>query len=124
MRGNVAGLAGRRGNTPGCRFAPVLSGGVDAPQRVTDAQLDVLEVFLTAEGGVHGWYVSKATGRSGPTVYKILARMSRCGWIAGRWTREFESTGLRTRRYFWLTDQGVAAARGLLAVRRGWPAPW
>jgi hypothetical protein len=81
---------------------------------VTDALLDVLEVFLATERPeVHGWAIVLATGRAGPVVYNMLARLSGRGWLTSRW--EYP------RRYYQLTAVGHEQARALLAARRGWP---
>jgi hypothetical protein len=54
------------------------------PFRGTGAKLDVLEVLLGSDGELHGWAIMRASGRSRPTVYQILDRLSRsAGWRAG-----------------------------------------
>ena len=70
----------------------------------------------------HGYEISKLIEqRSGGTVrfyvaslYPLLYRLERRGWIQGRWV---EKGGQRRRRYYRLTRQG----RGVLASQlRGW----
>jgi len=70
----------------------------------------------------HGYEIaSEIERRSGGSVsfqpaslYPVLYRMEREGWIAGRWV---ERAGQRRRRYYRLTKQG----RGVLAAQRhGW----
>jgi len=56
--------------------------------RVTGPLLDLLEVFLQAfseDAELHGWAITKATKRSGPTVYGVLDRLEDTGWITGHW---------------------------------------
>lgn len=70
----------------------------------------------------HGYEISKLIEqRSGGAVrfyvaslYPLLYRLEKRGWIQGRW---IEKSGQRRRRYYRLTPQG----RTVLAVqRRGW----
>ena len=70
----------------------------------------------------HGYEISKLIEqRSGGAVrfyvaslYPLLYRLERRGWIEGRWV---EKSGQRRRRYYRLTRQG---RRVLAAQRRGW----
>jgi PadR family transcriptional regulator PadR len=48
------------------------------------------------------------------SLYPLLYRMERRGWISGRWV---EKAGQRRRRYYHLTKAGH---RVLAAQRRGW----
>ena len=70
----------------------------------------------------HGYEISKLIEqRSSGTVrfhvaslYPLLYRLERRGWLSGRWV---EKSGQRRRRYYRLTRQG----RGVLASQlRGW----
>ncbi|HKW90062.1 MAG TPA: PadR family transcriptional regulator [Candidatus Acidoferrales bacterium] len=70
----------------------------------------------------HGYDISKLIEqRSGGAVrfhvaslYPLLYRLERRGWLKGRWV---EKSGQRRRRYYRLTRQG----RGVLAAQlRGW----
>jgi PadR family transcriptional regulator PadR len=76
--------------------------------RLTYATLTVVNALLTDP--VHQWYgleVVKATPLPSGTVYPILARMERHGWLSS--TREQVPADARTsrppRRYYTLTDQ-------------------
>ena len=70
----------------------------------------------------HGYEISKLIEqRSGGAVrfyvaslYPLLYRLERRGWIQGRWV---ERSGQRRRRYYRLTRQG---RRVLASQRRGW----
>ena len=70
----------------------------------------------------HGYDISKLIElRSGGAVrfhvaslYPLLYRLERRGWIQGRWV---EKSGQRRRRYYRLTRQG---RRVLAAQLRGW----
>lgn len=89
--------------------------------RVTGPLLDVLEVFLQAfndDTELHGWAITKATKRSGPTVYGILDRLENAAWITGQWEDQHPESNKPRRRLYRLTPNGVITARDLLATRR------
>ncbi|HET8684025.1 MAG TPA: helix-turn-helix transcriptional regulator [Micromonosporaceae bacterium] len=88
-------------------------------ERVTQPTLDVLEALLSAEGlELHGWAITKATQRTGPTVYKILERLTVGGLVTARWESEHPEPGKPRRRFYRLTPTGAERARGLLAQHR------
>ncbi len=94
----------------------------DGPERITKPFLDVLEAFLDVGGAeLHGWALIDKTKRSGPTIYKILERMSEMGWITARWEEVTEDTGRPRRRYYRFTGDGAAKARVLVQTHR--PSP-
>jgi transcriptional regulator len=72
----------------------------------------------------HGYEISKLIEqRSGGTVrfyvaslYPLLYRLEKRGWIQGRWV---EKSGQRRRRYYRLTSEGQKV---LASQRRGWQA--
>ena len=72
----------------------------------------------------HGYEISKLIEqRSGGAVhfhvaslYPLLYRLEKRGWIQGRW---IEKSGQRRRRYYRLTPQGRTV---LASQRRGWRA--
>jgi transcriptional regulator len=72
----------------------------------------------------HGYEISKLIEqRSGGAVrfyvaslYPLLYRLEKRGWIQGRWV---EKSGHRRRRYYRLTRQG---RRVLASQRQGWQA--
>jgi PadR family transcriptional regulator PadR len=98
------------------RYARFVS---DEPVRITGPLLDVLEAFAGAGGGeLHGWAIIKATGRGGPTVYKILERLTDLGWATARWEAQAAEPNKPRRRYYTLTGVGVARAEELLDKRR------
>ena len=94
---------------------------MNGPVRVTRPLLDVLEVFLQAfeeSAQLHGWAISKATLRSGPTVYQIIDRLEDAGWVTGRWEEQQPDQNRPRRRLYQLTPTGAAQARELIASRR------
>ncbi|WP_371408905.1 PadR family transcriptional regulator [Micromonospora zamorensis] len=94
----------------------------DGPVRVTGPLLAVLDALLDADDHeLHGWAIMKATGKSGPTIYKILERLAESKWVTSRWEEDAEP-GKPRRRYYRLTPHGAASARSLIAARRPKPA--
>ena len=91
----------------------------EAPARVTAPFLDVVEILDRATGDLHGWAIIKASRRGGPTVYKILERLTEMGWVTGRWDDQPPNPNRPPRRYYRLTRDGADLARALLAERRG-----
>jgi hypothetical protein len=95
--GGCRGAAGTlsRGDVRLCRFAP------------PDKQWPVL--ILTRDSAV-GQSFQPAS------LYPVLYRLERKGWIAGRWV---ETPGLRRRRYYRLTPSG---RKQLAEQRSSWSA--
>jgi PadR family transcriptional regulator PadR len=94
---------------------------VTDPIRVTGPLLDVVEVFFHAfndDTELHGWAITKATKRSGPTVYGVLDRLENAAWITGRWEDQHPESNKPRRRLYRLTPTGVTAARDLLTAHR------
>lgn len=95
---------------------------MDGPVRITQPLLAVLEALLDAEGyELHGWAIMKTTGRSGPTIYKILERLAEAKWVTSRWEEDTEP-GKPRRRYYRLTPNGEQEAWAIIAARRPKPA--
>lgn len=90
--------------------------------RVTAATLDVLEVLRDGDDAVWGLLVVKATGRPGGSVYPILERLERSGWVESAWDDDAQRAGPR-RRLYRLTTDGAAAAARLLHRRSAAPSP-
>lgn len=72
----------------------------------------------------HGYEISKLIDQRSEgalsfrvaSLYPLLYRLEKRGWIQGRWV---EKAGQRRRRYYRLTDPG---RKILSAQRRGWEA--
>jgi len=93
-------------------------------ERVTQPTLDVLEVLLAADDfELHGWAVIRATGRAGPTVYKVLERLTEIGWVTRRWEDQPADANRPRRRFYRLTPDGLERARAVLSERRAHRAP-
>jgi PadR family transcriptional regulator, regulatory protein PadR len=78
----------------------------------------------------YGLQMIEATGLPAGTVYPIVARLERCGWIESRWEdpAEHEAEGRPRRRYYRFTGGGAESARLALAAtsrsRRTAAVPW
>ncbi|MET7881286.1 PadR family transcriptional regulator [Micromonospora profundi] len=95
----------------------------DGPVRITGPLLAVLNALLNADDNeLHGWAIMKTTGKSGPTIYKILERLDESKWVTSRWEDDAEP-GKPRRRYYRLTPHGATSARELIAARRPAPTP-
>ncbi|MFE0527150.1 PadR family transcriptional regulator [Micromonospora parva] len=95
----------------------------DGPVRITGPLLAVLNTLLDADDHeLHGWAIMKATGKGGPTVYKILERLAESKWVTSRWEDDANTEpGKPRRRYYKLTPHGATSARALIAARQPKP---
>jgi DNA-binding PadR family transcriptional regulator len=91
----------------------------DEPTRITAPFLDVLEAFLAAGGGeLYGWAIIRTSQRGGPTVYKILERLTDMGWVTARWEDQPAQPNKPRRRFYRLTGEGAGRARSVLNKHR------
>lgn len=89
---------------------------MDSIKRVTAPTVDVLETLLASSDPTWGLLVIKATGRPAGTVYPILERLERQGWIRSSWDDDVDRAGPR-RRLYEFTAEGAVAARDLVGAR-------
>ncbi|WP_253181575.1 helix-turn-helix transcriptional regulator [Curtobacterium sp. UCD-KPL2560] len=85
---------------------------------MTAPTLDVLESLLSSSEPTWGLLVIKATGRPAGTVYPILERLERQGWIRSTWDDDADRAGPR-RRLYEFTAEGAVAAKDLVDGRAG-----
>ncbi len=78
--------------------------------RVTPATIDVLTVLVSSREPTWGLLVIKSSGRPAGTVYPILERLERLGWLTSDWEADDSRPGPR-RRLYELTADGAVAAR-------------
>lgn len=81
--------------------------------RLTPATLDVLTALL-GEPGIWGLKIVGVTSRPAGSVYPILERLERAGWVESEWEDDPARSGPR-RRLYRLTADGVDAARAAVA---------
>lgn len=85
--------------------------------RVTGATIDVLDALIDGGDAVWGLRVIKTTGRPPGSVYPILERLERSGWVVSEWEDDSERSGPRRRFYRLTADGAVAAGRAVSAFR-------
>ncbi|MFD1546016.1 PadR family transcriptional regulator [Nonomuraea guangzhouensis] len=87
------------------------------PFRLTLQTLLVLRVLLDDRDEDHyGLEIAAKTGLPNGSIYPILARLERAGWVISDWENIDESAeGRRRRRYYHLTTQGALRAEEALA---------
>jgi|SRR5215471_5543814 len=81
--------------------------------RVTTAVARVLRAFLEDPGAPrYGFDLMRSTGLPSGTLYPILARLERCGWVVSRSERiDPAAAGRPPRRFYELTEHGLRAGR-------------
>ncbi|MBP2339499.1 DNA-binding PadR family transcriptional regulator [Saccharothrix coeruleofusca] len=79
--------------------------------RIGRATADVLAVLLDADRPRWGLEVIKLTGRPSGSVYPLLDRLERAGWVTSSWDDDSERRGPRRRLYRLTPDGAVEAAK-------------
>lgn len=89
--------------------------------RVTVAVAKVLSAFCAdPSADRYGLELMRATGHPSGTLYPILLRLQRAGWVQTRWEDvDPVEAGRPPRRYYRLTGDGLVSARMELAALRG-----
>jgi PadR family transcriptional regulator len=85
--------------------------------RMTNAVGKVLAALLVdPDQPRYGLDLMRATGQPSGTLYPILARLVGAGWAVAEWESAHAASedGRPARRYYRLTDCGLAAARAAL----------
>ncbi|CCH35277.1 PadR family transcriptional regulator [Actinosynnema sp. NPDC047251] len=89
-------------------------------ERIGKATVDVLEVLLDGAHPRWGLEIIKLTGRPSGSVYPLLDRLERAGWVTSSWDDDAERRGPRRRMYV-LTPDGAQEAVKVCA-RKSRPA--
>lgn len=84
--------------------------------RITPATVDVLQCLLATSTPTWGLLIIKQSGRPAGSVYPILERLERSGWVTSEWDDDAERPGPR-RRLYELTGDGASAARRAVRAR-------
>jgi DNA-binding PadR family transcriptional regulator len=84
--------------------------------RITVPVAKTLAALLSDPAGDHyGLELMKATSLPSGTLYPVLARLERVGWVESRWEDiDPVQAGRPARRYYRLTTDGAVAARAHL----------
>ena len=88
---------------------------MDPIRRMTAPTADVLRVLLDSNAPVWGLQIIKKTERLPGTVYPILERLERQGWIRSSWEGDSNRQGPRRRLYEFTADGESAASETCLA---------
>src|SRR5580765_6174090 len=90
----------------------------DTPIRMTLTTQAVLRAFLAEPTRPrYGLEVGSLTGLPSGTVHPILARLESIHWLTSDWEQIDSSVeGRPARRYYLISDEGLAAARQALAA--------
>jgi PadR family transcriptional regulator PadR len=91
-------------------------------QRVSRATVEVLMALLDADQSRWGLEIIKATRRPSGTVYPLLDRLERSGWVTSHWDEDEDRKGPR-RRLYALTRDGALEARRTCARANARPTP-
>jgi DNA-binding PadR family transcriptional regulator len=88
--------------------------------RMTTALLKVVSAFLAdVDADRYGLDLMHETGLASGTLYPMLVRLERAGWVRAEWERiDPVAEGRPARRYYRLTADGAVAARHEIAVLR------
>jgi PadR family transcriptional regulator PadR len=88
--------------------------------RMTGSTLAVLAVMASQPSHeMYGLEIAERAGVASGTVYPILLRLEREGWLTGTWEDIDESTeGRRRRRNYHLTGLGQREAARVLSERQ------
>ena len=81
--------------------------------RMTTSVLKVVAALLADPAAErYGLQLMQTTGLPSGTLYPILVRLERAGWVESRWERtDPVADGRPNRRYYQLTAEGAVAAR-------------
>lgn len=100
----------------------------------TTARAVLEQALKTPDSEWYGLQMATATGLATGTLYPILARIVKLGWVTTRWEdpAAYLDRGRPPRRYYRLTPAGAGRARDALeqaAARRrrlsaAEPGPW
>ena len=73
--------------------------------RMTKPTSAVLDALLECDR--YGFDIMDRTGLKSGTLYPILGRLERAGWIVGEWEKTPEDLGRPRRKYYRMTAQGI-----------------
>lgn len=90
------------------------------PRITLHVQLVLRAMLQDPDREMYGLQLCAATGLASATVYPLLIRLARIGWLDARWEEGWEGAahGRPQRHYYRLTPAGVEQARRALATAR------
>lgn len=95
------------------------------PPRMTTSVLKVVAALLADPAAErYGLQLMQTTGLPSGTLYPILVRLERAGWVEARWEEaDPVAEGRPSRRYYRLTADGAVEARREVAAMHRQMAP-
>lgn len=82
--------------------------------RKTTGTVAVAQALLRDPDGTHyGWDLRTSSRQRSATVYRVLSRMLAEGWLDDGWEDPASTGGRPPRRYYRITDEGLAQLRGI-----------
>jgi hypothetical protein len=95
---------------------------------LSESPVDVLQIseFWFSRSILKRAEISRATKLASGTLYPILFRLERAGWLESRWeAEEPKALGRPRRRFYWVTELGAQNARAAVkdCKNRSKPAP-
>jgi PadR family transcriptional regulator PadR len=97
---------------------PMYFNDVEPLARLGRATIEVLGILVESDEPRWGLELIKMTGRPSGTVYPLLDRLERAGWVVSHWDELATRPGPR-RRVYTLTPDGMAGAREALRKAAG-----
>jgi PadR family transcriptional regulator, regulatory protein PadR len=89
------------------------------PRMTLQVQLVLAEMLSEPAEHRYGLDLSGTTGLPSGTIYPILARLERIGWVESDWEDPDIAEGRPRRRYYRLTREGAECAdEALRAIQR------
>ncbi|SEH01233.1 Transcriptional regulator PadR-like family protein [Nonomuraea solani] len=82
---------------------------------ITPATVDVIEALMADLNARWDLEIVKASGRAPGSVYLVLDRLERSGWVTSAWEADSVREGPR-RRLYRLTGDALPAARRAVAA--------
>ena len=84
----------------------------DSPQLTTQTLKVLVALMRDPRDELSGAQITKSAGLHSGTLYPILFRLQRAGWLESRWEVEDpKSLGRPRRRYYRVTSLGAQKAR-------------
>lgn len=92
------------------------------PNRSLPSATLLSELIREPETWRHGYSLARATGLFSGTLYPLLVRLERDGFLESRWEAAEQPNRPRRHQYR-LTGDGLALARDVIAERQRAPQP-
>lgn len=88
--------------------------GSERPWKPSRRDRRVLLALLSGAGNLSGYPISRTAQVRAGTLYPLLARLEKRGWVTSEW--EVRTDGRLPRRFYSLTSEGRRCALALLGL--------